>query len=183
MKAYSFSFGGPPGTNTKDENAFSKKNLKIYKKIILRDLKRMNIKKKQFKDLSVLDVGTGRQALIFEELGFKEIYVINNNQKNIKRLKNFLKNSNSKIKANFIDLCSVKFSKVKKKFDLIYLHGIIQHVSDQKKAIDNCIDKLNERGLIWLYFYQFGCIKYLYIDLARKLIKKSKISINSFKKK
>ena len=183
-KTYDFCIGGPPKTNKYfGIRKFSRRVLEIYKTIILRDLRRMRILGKFFKNMSVLEVGSGRQAVIFEELGFNKVVNVNNSIQTIKDFKKYIIKKGSSIEANLLDICSDKFNRYKYKFNLIYLHGIIQHVKKPEVAIRNCVKNLKKNGIIWLYFYQLGSSKYFYTELGRLIVRKYDIPIEKFKKR
>ena len=62
-----------------------------------------------------------------------------------------------------------------KKFDFIYLHGIIQHVDHVDKAVKNLILSMKLNGKMWFYFYRPGSLNVFLGSLQRKLLKNIKI--------
>ena len=159
-----------------NQDIFGSKVIDTYKTQILQDLLRMNIENKINK-MSVMDVGTGRQALAFEQLGAKKVDLYDISKSNFLRFKKYKKKEKTKINCYNFDICSNAFLKIKKKYDLIYLHGIIQHTSDPQKAIINLKKKLNPNGIIWLYFYNLGSPISIYIDTAKRILGKKKFLI------
>ena len=161
---------------TSKENIFDKQIIDSYKSQILNDLYRMNLVKK-IKKFSVMDVGTGRQALAFETIGAKKIDLYDISKSNYNRFIKFRSNNHTIVENFNTDLGSNKFSKVKKKYDLIYLHGVVQHTQNPQKTLENLKNKLKKNGYLWLYFYNFGSVKNIYLSLARELVFQKKISI------
>ena len=73
------------------KNSFvDKQILETYEVQIMQDLLRIK-KLKKIKDMSVLDIGSGRQALAFENLSAKKVDLIDISQFNINRFKNYKK--------------------------------------------------------------------------------------------
>ncbi len=168
------------------ENIFSNEIIETYITKVLQDLLRMNLEK-EIKNLKIMDVGSGRHSLAFERLGAKKIDLVDISISNYKRMKKFRKN-NTTILENFnFDICSDKFKKWKRSYNLIYLDGVIQHTKSPAQALYNLRNKLNQKGILYLYFYQFGNPLNIYRDIARKIFDKKKLkikeSINFFKKK
>ncbi|MDA9702741.1 class I SAM-dependent methyltransferase [Candidatus Pelagibacter sp.] len=163
--------------NFKDlKKNFLNKNIKeSYQAQILQDLLRMGISK-NIKKMNVLDIGSGRQAIAFEKLKAKKIDLIDISDFNINRFKKFRKKNKSKITPYQMDICSDKFNNFDKKYDLIYLHGIIQHTENPVKAIRNLVAKLKPNGIMWFYFYQMGASKNLYLQLLRNIYYNSNVS-------
>ena len=108
---------------------FSKVVINSFKKPISLDLKRIGLLKK-IKNLEIMDVGTGRQALAFLEMGAKAVDLYDISKHNINKIKKLVKEKKS-FKFKRADICKKNFNK-KKKYDLIYLQGIIQHTKKPK---------------------------------------------------
>ena len=147
-----------------------------YKSQILQDLYRIGLVKK-IKNFSIMDVGTGRQALAFEKIGVKKIDLFDISKSNYDRFKKFKLDNPTIINNYRFDIGSKKFSKIKKRFDLIYLHGVVQHTKNPLMTIKNLSKKLKNKGFLWLYFYNFGSVKNIYLSLMREIVLKKKIPI------
>ena len=159
-----------------DDNFFNKKNILITSKIIKKNLKKMSITNNDLKDKTIMNVGSGREALGLLSFKPKEIFHYDISHYNIKRFKKYIKtnNLNRIIKSKRLDLS--KNSLPRKKFDFIYLHGIIQHVDHVDKAVKNLILSMKLNGKMWFYFYRPGSLNVFLGSLQRKLLKKIKIS-------
>ena len=110
---------------------FSNLVIKSFKKQVTKDLKRIKIFHK-IKKLSVMDVGSGRQAVAFLKLGAKSVDHYDISVNNTKKISAHCKNE-----KNFVskkgDICERNFNK-NKKYDFIYLQGVI---SSYKKSISS----------------------------------------------
>ena len=168
------------------ENIFTDEIIETYETKVLQDLMRMNLEKK-IKDMSVMDVGSGRHSLALERLGAKKIDLVDISKANYVRMKKFISKNKTIIKNFNNDICSSSFKIWKRKYDLIYLDGVIQHTKSPAIALNNLCDKLDKNGIIYLYFYQFGNPLNIHRDIAREIFLKKKIkiteSISFFKNK
>ena len=163
--------------NYSPEYIYSDQIIDTYVSQVLQDLMRIKISFNKFKEISIMDVGTGRQALAFYKLGFKKIDHYDISKFNVLRFKKYLKKNFIKINSKQIDIGSKNFKQIKKKYDLIYLHGVIQHVANPEYVIKNLSQKLKIGGKIWLYHYQFGSLVNFYYFLIKKILKNHKYSI------
>ena len=158
-----------------DDNFFNKKNILITSKLIKKNLKRMSITNNDLRDKTIMNVGSGREVLGLLRFKPKEIFHYDISNYNIKRFKKYIKtnNLNRIIKSKRLDLS--KNSLPRKKFDFIYLHGIIQHVDHVDKAVKNLILSMKLNGKMWFYFYRPGSLNVFLGSLQRKLLKNIKI--------
>ena len=155
--------------NYSPEYIYSNQIIDTYVSQVLQDLMRMKINFKNLDKISIMDVGTGRQALAFHKLGFKKIDHYDISKFNISRFRKHLIKNSIKINSKQIDIGSEKFKRIKKKYDLIYLHGVIQHTAKPDNVIKNLAQKLKVGGKIWLYHYQFGSLVNFYYFLIKKI--------------
>ena len=108
---------------------FDKQHLKKRKKIIQKNLKEIKIT--NYKDLQVMDVGTGIQGYAFYLLNFKKIFHYDLNSKPVKNINALnINNFKSEIKDFNRDT-------IKRKFDLIYLYGVLHHIKKYKYFLNN----------------------------------------------
>ncbi|MGL3827226.1 methyltransferase domain-containing protein [Candidatus Pelagibacter communis] len=158
-----------------DDDFFNKKNILITSKLIKKNLKKMSITNNDLKDKTIMNVGSGREALGLLSFKPKEIFHYDISHYNIIRFKKYIKtnNLNRIIKSRRLDLS--KNSLPRKKFDFIYLHGIIQHVDHVDKAVKNLILSMKLNGKMWFYFYRPGSLNVFLASLQRKLLKNIKI--------
>ena len=168
-----------------DRKFFGKENISITKKTIKKNLKKMSITKDDLEDKIIMNVGSGREALGFLDYKPKKIFHYDISYQNIKRFKQYIKINKLKktIKSNQLDLS--KNNLPRKKFDFIYLHGIIQHVDHVDKALKNLIKSMKLNGKMWFYFYRPGSFNVFLGSLQRKLLENIEIKVfkNFLKKK
>lgn len=158
-----------------DENFFNKKNISIISRLIKINLKRMSITNNDLKNKIIMNVGSGRETLGLLKFKPKKIFHYDISHYNIKRFKKYIKTNNLNRIINSKRLDLSKNSLPRKKFDFIYLHGIIQHVDHVDKAVKNLILSMKLNGKMWFYFYRPGSLNVFIGSLQRKLLKNIKI--------
>ena len=124
------------------------------------------------KNKKIMDVGTGRQALAFSKLGVKKVDHFDISKSNIKKFQNYLKKNQIKINSHLCDIADENFAKynLDTTYDLVYLHGIIQHVKNPILALMNLSTITSIGSVIWLYFYQTGSPTHIYWEAIRRII-------------
>lgn len=141
-----------------------------YKRYIISDLNKAGIALENLKNYAVMDAGTGRQAIVFHELGAKEVKHYDLSPENVARMKAFIKQKSlqNKITTECVDL--VNFAPPKYYFDFIFLHGITPCFSNVEKGLINCMNSVKENGIVSLYFYRSGTFQKFAVYLIRDLI-------------
>ena len=146
--------------------SFDKLHLKKRKKTILKNLR--EIKFKNFKNSEVMDVGSGIQGYIFYLLKFKKIFHYDLNPAPVKNINSLnIKNFKSKINDFNKDI-------IKKKFNLIYLYGVVHHIKKYNFFLNNIIKNLKTDGKIFLRIYRSGSFSFFIVDFLRKIIANKK---------
>lgn len=120
--------------------------------------------------LTIMDVGTGRQAQCFSLLKAKSIDHYDISQEHVAY---FTKVKRPNITSTNCDLCNYELPE--NKYDIVYLAGIVHHFDDTGKGLYNCCKAVKINGLIWVYFYRSGTWKWLILSMVRKLITPSDI--------
>ncbi len=162
--------------NVDKKNFFSKKNILTISKNIANNCKRMDIDKNDLRNKIIMNVGSGREALGLLIFNPEKIYHYDISNVNISQFKKIIKQKKLEkiIITKQFDLS--KNNLPKNKFDLIYLHGIIQHVSRVDKAIVNLSKSLKNNGKMWFYFYRAGSLNIFLAYIQRYLLQKIKIN-------
>ena len=149
-------------------NIYNREILEYYKSIISIDLSRINLLGSLNK-LKVMDVGTGRQAIALYELGAHSVDHYDISLTNTKNFNNYINKNRLSIRSIHADICKPKFND-NKKYDFIYLQGIIQHVKNPFEAIENLSKATNINGVLWFYNYQAGAVNHIYIEAFREIL-------------
>ena len=67
--------------------------ISAYQNVIERDLLKMGIDLKSLKDMVVMDVGTGRQAIAFHRFGTKKVDHYDISEQNVIKMQEYIKNN------------------------------------------------------------------------------------------
>lgn len=142
-----------------------------YKMSINRDMRKAGISLSDLQKFKVLDVGTGRQAIAFYSLGADFVNHFDLSERNIENMKRYIGDNflGNKISTYHADL--VEYALPREEFDLVFLHGIVQHFSHTGKGLLNCFNAVNHGGYVSLYFYRSGTFFNFLVYLIRDLIK------------
>ena len=148
--------------------------IESYKKQIIIDLEKSGIPLHHIPDYNIMNVGTGREAIAFNQLGAKSVQHYDLSLLNVQRMNKYIKDNalEQKLTTKYTDV--VKENLPKNHFDYIYLHGIVQCFSNVGTGLLNCIGALKPNGMIWLYFYRSGSFGVFLIYMIRDLISDSK---------
>ena len=157
---------------------FNKKVLKAYKAEIRLNTKRFKYKPYDLKNKTIMNVGTGVEALSFLQFKPKHVYHFDISEFQVKRLNNFIKKNNLKkyISSKRLDLSKNKLPR--KKFDFIYLHGIIQHTDHPGRTLENLIYSLKKGGKMWFFFSRAGTLIRFIGEMQRRITKF--LNVNDF---
>ena len=160
---------------TGEKNFFSIKYLNHVKKEISYNCKRLGLNNNSLLDKTIMVVGSGREAFGFLKFNPKKIYHYDISKKNISTMKNIInqKKLSNKIISTRLDLSINQLPK--NKFDLVYMHGIIQHVDHVDKAIKNISKSMKKNSKLWFYFYRPGSLAIFLASVQRYLLQKTNI--------
>lgn len=148
---------------------FSDEGIAHTIKITLNELQEMNLDPKELKQMSVMDVGTGRQATAFALLGAKTVEHFDISEENVEFYKKYLKIKNIKnITSTLADV--TKYDLGQNQFDFVYLNGIVQHFENTEQGLKNIAKAIKKGGILWLYFYRSGSFKRFVVEMLRDLL-------------
>jgi len=146
-----------------------------FKNNLNKNLKEMKLYKKNYKNLSVLNTGTGLESWVFYKKGFKKIYLIDINNEGVRNI-NYLNKKNAKYKniiAKKLDIVKkpIKINKKKIKVDLAYYQGVTHHFYNPAKGIVNIISSIKKDGILFMRNYASGSLNFFTVDMVRKFTK------------
>ena len=127
------------------------------------------IKDREIKNLKILDVGCGGGIICepLARLGAK-VTGIDFAPNNIKAAKLHSKRNNLKINYIFKD---IEKSKLDKKFDIILMFEVLEHLDNWKKTIKNIKRNLNKKGMIIISTINRNLLAKLFaIDIAENIL-------------
>jgi SAM-dependent methyltransferase len=144
--------------------------LASYESSMRRDLTKSGIAIEKLRDWHVMDVGTGRQALAFLNMGARRVSHFDISAENVEGVSAYINEAQigGRLNTRCCDLVTTDLGR--EQYNFVYLNGIVQHFSDVGRGLENCIRALKQGGYLWLYFYRSGTfdnfVLYLLRDLA-----------------
>lgn len=154
-----------------DRHHFNPKLIEYEKKKIEKNIIEMGLKISDLKKMSVFNIGTGLETIIFHEFGVKKIFHYDISNTGVKNLNNLRKTD-----TKFHNLYSEEMNLVEDKLsipegiDLVYLQGVSHHFSDCKKGLENIFSNLNKDARIFIRNYRSGTLIFFVADFIRKFI-------------
>jgi len=136
---------------------------------ILESLKTLQISLDELKQMSVMNIGSGREAAIFQQLGAGQVTHLDISKPNVENTQRYAQQNGIKnLTAVHADVQTEGLPA--EQFDLIFLAGIYQHIHTPAKALINLARMLKKDGRIYLGFFRSGEWKYFIVDSIRHLI-------------
>jgi 2-polyprenyl-3-methyl-5-hydroxy-6-metoxy-1,4-benzoquinol methylase len=143
------------------------------KSLILQNLNECNIGLNDLKNMAVLNVGTGREAIVFANLGAREVIHFDIVEKGIESLERY---KNNKPTLNVIrsycrDVCQPFDGIYIEKIDFVYLNGVLHHLHSPSKFVRNISPYLHEKSKLFFRIYNGGSFHFFVIDFIKKIIR------------
>jgi len=130
------------------------------------------ISPEQLKEMTVLDIGTGRHSLRFHHLGAKEIIHFDISKSHIEQTQRYCKEKGITTITSIQGDLSEDLLPTEK-FDLIYAAGIFQHLNPPSKGLVNWAQSLKVGGHMYHGFYRSGEWRWFISALIRKGVEAS----------
>ena len=127
--------------------------------ILNNDIKVLGINVDDLKRWTVLNIGTGREAVVFSSLGAKIVEHYDLSEQHVKQTKDYAE------KMDLVNLKSFQADVVMETlpvemYELVYTNGVVHHFSDPVKGIVNLVNSLKKKGYMYLRFYRSGTFKW-----------------------
>ena len=144
--------------------------IQAYRRSIESDLAKAGIAVEQLRDWTVMDVGTGRQAIVFHQLGAKSVHHYDQSPHNVQNLNRFITDRAlaKQLQSQCADLVTDPLPQ--NFFDFMYLNGVVQHFSHTGAGLRNCVQALKRGGYLWVYFYRSGTFLMFVLSMIRDVI-------------
>jgi 2-polyprenyl-3-methyl-5-hydroxy-6-metoxy-1,4-benzoquinol methylase len=136
-------------------HADHQQTLQKYRRRIQAELERFGIPIDQLQDKTILDIGSGWQAIVFQELGCLQVYHLDINRKHVEFLNHYINEHRiDNIKSEQADISrSLGFAK---HIDLAFVAGVYHHLQDREGFIKNLLPNMTANGDILFRVYRSG---------------------------
>ena len=136
---------------------------------ITKSLEILGISEQDLKRMHVFNIGTGREAIIFRELGAGEVTLLDIAKANVENTARYAQRHGlSNISTIHGDIEEVALPS--DSYDLVFLAGVYQHIRTPATALINLAQALKPGGKMYLGFYRSGEWKYFIVDTIRHLL-------------
>lgn len=132
------------------------KSLDKYERRIINELNIRNLTKDFLKNKTIIDIGTGFQAITASKMGAKFIYHLDISDEQVSWMQQYCKKQGiDNIKSIQCDI--TKEIPLQDKIDLVIMFGVWHHLDKPSDFIKNLIPVLNlDNSYIWLRNYRSG---------------------------
>lgn len=139
-------------------------------KYIHESLDMLKITPCQLRSMHILDIGTGRQAVIFSRLGAKKVFHFDISKRHIDQTRKYCtKHHIRNITSVHGDLTKDKL--LTKQFDFAFAAGIYQHIQIPARGMANFAQSLKINGQLYMGFYRSGDWRWFISAMIREGIK------------
>lgn len=142
------------------------------KTIIQKNLRESGIDLSSFKGMNVLNVGPTREAVALHALGAKNIYHFDISDVAVESILK-IKSQNrdfDNLYTRQTDICINQDLGISEKIDFVYLSGVLHHLYDPRRALENIFRNLSCRPKLFFRIYRSGSLAFFVVDFIRKFI-------------
>ncbi|MBN1817462.1 MAG: methyltransferase domain-containing protein [Sedimentisphaerales bacterium] len=143
------------------------------RRIVRKNLAESGIQPEQLAGINVLNIGTGREAVVFHELGARKIYHFDVSSKSVGNLNELTRQSSrfSNLQSRRVDICEAEDLGISERVDFVYLSGVLHHLHDPAGAMHTLFNVLNPDARLFFRIYRSGCLAFFVVDFIRRFIR------------
>ncbi|MCQ8118238.1 class I SAM-dependent methyltransferase [Methylomonas rosea] len=129
--------------------------LQKYRRRICSELAKFDISIEQLRDKTILDIGSGWQAIVFQELGCRQVYHLDINAKHVDFLNRYIaENGIKNIISEQADISSSLGSA--HHIDLAFVAGVYHHLADREGFLSKLLPNMAANSDILFRVYRAG---------------------------
>lgn len=158
----------------KKNYTYDKETLDYSFQLVKKDMQRLGISDlSELNNYCALNVGTGSESIALKNLGADEVYHVDVSSVAVNSMKKYIEDSDDKkLHTNLFDLCSSeKMNFIKRKCNLVYLNGVLQHLYNPFNAITNIAKNMETGGRIFIRTYRNESWLFFMVTMLRELFK------------
>ena len=145
------------------------------KGFINKALSSMQIHPESLAGMTVFNIGTGREAFVFERMGAKNVYHADISQHAVNSVQKFIQDNawHGSMHTALCDACADALPWKNVKFDLAYLNGVVHHFHDPVSGIVNIAHSIADGGYFHVRLYRSGSFLFFVASILRQIIHES----------
>lgn len=140
-------------------------------RIIIQCLMEAGFDEADLPTLGVLNVGTGREAVVFNSLGAAEVYHFDLSPRSVRSLTSWCSHGGiSNVVSRQADICLPGSVQTTSPVDLCYLRGVLHHLERPDVAVRNLRQVTKPGGVLHFRIYKSGSFFFFVASFARSLV-------------
>ncbi len=145
------------------------------KGFINKALSDMQIRPEHLTGMTVFNIGTGREAFVFNQMDTRNVYHADITQHAVSSVEKFIRANawHGSMHTALCDVCTDKLPWKGVKFDLAYLNGVVHHFHDPVAGILNIADCIDDGGYFHARLYRSGSFLFFVASILRQIIHES----------
>ena len=171
--------------NKKTANVYEKIYVPLYelspeyihsaKGFINSALEEMGIRPEYLTNMTVFNIGTGREAYVFNDLGARNVYHADISEKAVSSVEKIIREKGwwGSMHTAICDVCTNPLPWQGIKFDLAYLNGVVHHFHDPVSGILNIANVIDDNGYFHVRLYRSGSFMFFVASMLRQIIHES----------
>jgi 2-polyprenyl-3-methyl-5-hydroxy-6-metoxy-1,4-benzoquinol methylase len=136
-------------------HADPQQTLQKYRRRICSELAKFDISIEQLRDKTILDIGSGWQAIVFQELGCRQVYHLDINAKHVDFLNRYIAENGIKniISEQGNISCSLGSAR---DIDLAFVAGVYHHLADREGFLSKLLPSMAANSDVLFRVYHAG---------------------------
>jgi hypothetical protein len=144
--------------------------LAFSEKTITADLLYMGLIRKDLKYYTVLNIGSGREACVFQKMGAAKVVHLDLSPFACESVNNYRRsNGCTSLETKRCDICEERLP-WRDSINLCYLNGVVHHLYHPEQGIINCISTMPDKSHLFMRIYKSGSFYFFIVYILRLLI-------------
>ncbi len=159
---------------------FKQDAMEHARSIISKNLNESGIATDSLPKLNVLNIGTGRETLVFHQLGAGKVFHFDVSSRSVHNLQDLSRKEGfNNIYSNQSDVCETNALGLDKEVDFVYLNGVLHHLHETGIAVKNIASSLKPSARVFFRIYRSGLLGFFVVDFIRRVINYKNFELTS----
>ena len=162
-----------------DIYSFREEQMAVARAQVSKNMAEMGISVDALKEMNVFNIGPGREAMAFHELGARNVHHVDVSEKPVNNF-NALRDADPafrNIHSTQQDICAATPLDAPEGIDFVYLSGVVHHLYDPARALHNIFAALNANATVFLRIYRSGSLGFFCADFVRQFVSYDDVNI------